>query len=544
MEHAFKTKAPVTRDTLSRALALHQSGDFKQAEALYRDLLSRESEQPDAWHLLGLLAHQQGQHETALAMIGHAIGLNPASAAYHANLAEAAWSLERFDLVVTSLEKAVELEPELAIPRANLANILYELDRYPEALARVEEVIGLDPTYPRAWNILGNIHEAMAHGDPSSAAAQRAQAKAAYGQAIALDPGFALAHSNLALSLEHEGSFAEAHEAYDRAIALDPELVNAHWNHAILLLTDGNFKRGWQEYEWRWRWPAFTSPRRGFTQPLWKGQALPGKKILMYAEQGFGDTIQFIRYAPLLAKLGAEVIVECPRELARLFQTIEGASQIVTAGDPLPAVDFQVPFMSLPLGFRTRLDTIPASVPYLAPDPALAASWGKRLEEQSIRKSGELTVGLVWAGRPTPKGFNANRSMALRDYSPLFRIPGVRFISLQKGAGAEQIRDSGLPLIDLTADIQDFADLAALMSNLDLVISVDTAAAHLAGALGRAVWNIVPRPGAFQWMRNRLDSPWYPTMQLFRQEEFWDWTGVVAKVEAALRERASSRSGS
>jgi Flp pilus assembly protein TadD len=526
-------------EALNQAVVLHQAGDLDGAEARYRELLSREPEQPDAWNLLGLLAHQRGAHETALAMIGHAIALNPRSATYRVNLAEAAHSLGQFSLATATLKTAIELEPVLPMPRSNLANLLYELDRHDEAMEQILNALELDPRSARAWGILGNIHEAISVHQGAQGAEQRRQAHAAYRKAIGLDPTFAMAHANLALSLDHAGQFDEASAAYARALELDPLAADIHWNRAHMLLTLGEFEEGWMEYEWRWQRPAFTSPRRGFPQPLWKGQELSGKRILVYAEQGFGDAIQFVRYTTLLAARGAEVFVDCPRELVRLFESVPGAAQVITSGDPLPEVDFQAPFMSLPLGFHTTLQTVPASTPYLAPDPAIREKMRRKLEAIPSLELGGVpqsrkTVGIIWAGRPTPKGFNANRSMTLKDFGPVLGTPDCRFVSLQKGPGAEEVRESGLPVIDLMDEVQDFADLAALMSLMDLVISVDTAAAHLAGALGLPTWTLVPMPGAFQWLRDREDSPWYPTMRLFRQPAIGDWAAPVARISEAL----------
>ena len=513
-------------EALNQAVALHQSGDLDGAEARYRELLTREPEQPDAWNLLGLLAHQRGAHETALAMIGHAIALNPHCSAYRVNLAEAANSLGRTSVAIASLKAAIELEPELAVPYANLANLLYELDRHDEAMSHALMALERDSNNPHPWNILGNIYEALS----TPANDQRAQAQDAYRQAIALDPNSALAHANLALSLEHAGRIEEASASYERSIALDPNLPNTHWNRALMLLAHGDFEEGWKEYEWRWKRPAFTSPQRGFTQPLWKGQELSGKRILIYAEQGFGDAIHFVRYAPLLAQRGAQVFIDCPRELARLFQSVQGVAQVIPSGDPLPEVDYQAPFMSLPLGFGTVLETIPAQTPYLAPDPVLVERMRQKLDAATNGAQPGKTLGIVWAGRPTTKGFNANRTMTLADFEPLLRRPGHRFVSLQKGAGSEQLAETALPVLDLMDEVQDFADLAALMSLMDLIITVDTAAAHLGGALALPVWTLVPQPGAFLWMRKREDSPWYPTMRLFRQAVAGDWAPTVAQV--------------
>jgi hypothetical protein len=278
----------------------------------------------------------------------------------------------------------------------------------------------------------------------------------------------------------------------------------------------GDFENGWREYEWRWKVRSLSTPRP-FTQPQWNGSDITGKTILIYCEQGSGDAIQFVRYAPRVTARGAKVLLECPRELQRLFQRVSGAETVCIEGDPLPPFDLHCPVVSLPLAFGTTLQTIPANVPYLWGD-------GSRKLEQ-----GQRHIGLVWAGNPRHKN-DRNRSMALKDLAPLSRVKATLH-SLQVGPAQAQIREvSELKLIDHAPELKDFADTAALIEALDLVITVDTSVAHLAGAMGKAVWLLLPLVPEWRWMLQRGDSPWYPTMRLFRQTAAKDWAGVVSRV--------------
>jgi hypothetical protein len=309
----------------------------------------------------------------------------------------------------------------------------------------------------------------------------------------------------------------------------EPDNAEAHWHLAGALLRRCDFDEGWREFEWRWRL-RHSAPRRSFTQPEWDGGDLQGRTILLYCEQGFGDVIQFIRYVPLVAKLGAPVIVPAPSQLARLLQSVPGA-RIVT-NDPLPPFDLQLPLLSLPRVFNTGLQTIPAAIPYLHPDPLLVDQWKLKT---SCPGNG-MKVGLAWAGRATHPN-DRNRSISLQRLSPLTEINGPVFFSLHKGEPAAQATNppAGMKLIDLMADVHDFADTAALIANLDLVITVDTAVAHLAGAMGKAVWVLLPFPSDWRWLLNRDDSPWYPTMRLFRQAQPGDWAAPILQIATALR---------
>jgi len=311
-------------------------------------------------------------------------------------------------------------------------------------------------------------------------------------------------------------------------------LPDGHWNLALALLVQGHFPEGWEEYEWRWKTKGLLSPRQLLPQPLWDGRPLAGRAILLHAEQGLGDTIQFIRYLPLVAQRGGRVIVECQPELQRLVQAMTPDIPVLARGQPLPDFAFQCPLLSLPKALGTTLATIPATVPYLHADAQNVQMWRDRLAGHGSA----LKVGLIWAGNPHHKN-DRNRSVKLASLAPLAQVPGVQFYSLQKGAAAAQAKTPppGMDLIDRTDDLQDFADTAAMIANLDLVIAVDTSVVHLAGALAKPVWTLLPYCPDWRWLLKRQDSPWYPTMRLFRQPEIGDWDSVIQQLAAALANR-------
>jgi hypothetical protein len=321
-------------------------------------------------------------------------------------------------------------------------------------------------------------------------------------------------------------------------LELKPDYADAHLNRAVAWLLAGDWQRGWPEYQWRWR-TKHLIPRR-FPQPAWAGEPLTGKAILLHAEQGLGDTIQFVRYASLVKQHDATVIMECPKPLLALLEGCAGVDQLVGQGDDLPAFDVHAPLLSVPGILNTSLETIPARIPYLFARPLLLEQWRRTL----IGLDG-FKIGITWQGSPKFRG-DCFRSIPLRCFAPLARIPGVRLISLQKGAGAEQLAEvQGLfSVAELGSRLPDFIDTAAVMKNLDLVITSDTGPAHLAGALGVPVWVALSFAPDWRWLLDRSDSPWYPTMRLFRQTELGHWPAVFEEIAGALRERLpASRAG-
>jgi tetratricopeptide (TPR) repeat protein len=550
----------LARQTLERAIALHGAGQPGLAEPLYRSVLAARPGDATALHCLGLLLHQTGRSADAAPLLAESARLNSGNADTHELLALVLRRLGRTAEAAESYHRALRLKPANPDARTNLGNALAELGRADEALACFHEAIRLAPASPEAHNGLGNALVDLGRADeavacfaeairlrPAFAAAHNSlgvayfearrldEAVACFREAIRLDPGYAEAHNNLGAVLTERGDQADALPALRRAVELQPDYPDAHYHLAVALLRQGDFAEGWAEYEWRRLKSGF--PRRDPALPEWDG-ALPAGTVLAYAEQGLGDALQFVRYAPLLAATGARVVLEVPKALVRLASSVAGVAAVVAAGTPPPRCDVQVPLMSLPHLLRPQRDTIPGAPPYLHPDPAAAAAWGRRLAGLP-----GLKVGLAWAGAPRPHDRQSNlvdrrRSLGLDQFAPLAGIDGFTLVSLQKGPAAAQgaAPPDRLALVDLMDEVGDFADTAALAANLDLVISVDTSVAHLAGALGRPVWILSRYDGCWRWLLDRADSPWYPTARLFRQPRPGDWAPVVEAVRAALAE--------
>jgi len=407
---------------------------------------------------------------------------------------------------------AVQLGPWLGAAWLNLAETMRGLGAIDDAAVMAEQALRLMPGDPIAQQAAGNARHD--HGDFAGAAGL-------YRAALAAAPADAGLWCNLGNALHAGGQPAEARAALERAVALDPEAVEPRFCRALTLLAQGDFARGWAEYEWRFRRPGRRD--RGFGA-AWRGEAIAGRTILLHAEQGQGDTIQFLRYVPMVAARGARVVLEVQPSVVRLARGVAGAAEVIAAGDPMPAFDAHCPLLSLPLALGTTLATIPAEVPYLAADPG---DWPARLPPGR-------RIGLCWAGAATEHGLpypiDRRRSLDPALLAPLAGLPGAVFVSLQKDPGAPP----PLPLADPMPAMRDFADTAALIQALDLVIAVDTAVGHLAGALGKPAWLLSRSDACWRWLQGRDDSPWYPTMRLFRQESPGDWPGVIARVAAAL----------
>jgi tetratricopeptide (TPR) repeat protein len=500
----------------------------------------------------GHLLRDRGQPAEALDCYDRALSLSDADAETHANRGLVLRSLKRFDEVFEAYDKALALKPDYVEVIVARGNLLYEMHSYDKALEEYERALMVQPDFAFGFNNRGNALQAMGRNDEAIASFERAlalkpdltaahnnrgnallnlnrpeEALADYESAIAHKP-FAFALVNRGSALHYLGRIEEALDSFNRAIALQPELPEAHWNKALLCLAIGDFEQGWPAYEWRWR-GATELTSRDFSQPQWRGEDLNGKTILLHAEQGFGDTIQFIRYLPLVAQKGCKVILELPDSLMPLIPGIDGLVSMHRRGDPLPAFDVHCPLMSLPLSFGTTATTIPASVPYLSAPAERVGAWRTRLAHL-----GKPRVGLVWSGKPSHKN-DHNRSIALSRLEPLLSVPDVTFVSLQREYRETELPAlARLPVFRLDETITDFADTAAAIGELDLVIAVDTAVAHLAGALGRPLWLLLSHIQDWRWMHDRTDSPWYPSARLFRQSQIGDWDGVIAAVAQEL----------
>ena len=405
------------------------------------------------------------------------------------------------------------------------ADHLHDSGDWPQALAILQQAIPVDPAFAPARNLAGIVCADL--GEHEAAMAQ-------FRAAIALAPGDASAWANLGMQLKIMDRFDAALAAYDAALARSPDDPAIRLNRALALLRAGRLAEGWVDYECRlFRANDAALPREKL---LPAGADLAGRTVLVTHQDGFGDTLQFARYLPLLAACGARVLIWVPGDLVTVLRGIPGVTDVLSGNCPAPAFDFHCPFTSLPRAFNTTLADIPADIPYLTPDPALVAQWRARLPN---RAPGELRVGLVWAGqaRPHMPGFaalDARRSMTLADFAPLAGVPGMRFIALQKGPAAAQTAPPGLDLLSYTDDIKDFADTAALIAQLDVVVSVDTSVVHLAGALGARVLLLDRFDNCWRWLAGRDDSPWYPSLRIIRQRRPGDWAGVIRRLAVLL----------
>jgi Flp pilus assembly protein TadD len=419
------------------------------------------------------------------------------------------------------LRQVLQRQPGQGDALHMLGVIAHRLGRGEEALELLGRAVAAAPRIAEFHNSLGNVRRALGRYE---------NAVAAYRNALALKPDLVETHYNLGCALASLRRLDEAMAAYERAIALRPDFAAAHWNLALTLLLRGKIVRGWEEHEWRFA--AKKSAARRFNRPRWDGSDLKGRAILLDCEQGLGDAIQFVRFAPLVAERGGRVVLGCPSSLRRLFAGADGVERVAGSSKEAGEFDVYCPMMSLPLVLGTTPQTIPAHVPYLQADPALAACWRQRVAGADAR----LRVGLAWAGNPIHED-DRSRSMAAALLAPLGAVEGVSFYSLQKGDRAAQAVElmHVMDLIDWTGELNDFAETAALIENLDLVITVDTAVAHLAGAMGKRVWLMLPWAPDWRWMLDREDSLWYPTMRLFRQSRRGQWRDVVERVTRELK---------
>ncbi|MDH4188638.1 MAG: tetratricopeptide repeat protein [Betaproteobacteria bacterium] len=422
------------------------------------------------------------------------------------------------------------------------ADALYLRGEAARRQGRLDEAIALLGDAVAANGSVAAFHFSL--GCALQAEGKDAEATVEYRQAVSLAPDHAHAQQNLGGVLASAGDYAGALGAFDRVLVIDPESTEAHFNRGIMLLALGDYPRGWPEYEWRWKRPEFQTLRGLFKQAWWDGSDLAGRTILLFAEQGFGDAIQFIRYASVVAAAGARVVVDCQPPLKRLFRQVNGVAAVLESDADIAHCDLCCPLMSLPGLLGTTLRDIPA-VPYLAAGADDVETWRRKV----VHDAAAIRVGLVWASNPAT-GYAWQKSLAPEMFAPLAQVPGVAFYSLQTGGSSEtHVRVAGFGVLqDMTDALHDFADTAALISHLDLVISVDTAVAHLAGAMGKDVWTVLPAQGDWRWLTGRGDSPWYPSMRLFRQHREGDWSEVIGRLvaelglfEAASREKAFAR---
>jgi tetratricopeptide (TPR) repeat protein len=617
-------------DLLTAGREWQQAGNLSRAEGAFRELVSVEPENTEAWQALGSVCRAQGKRgdavdafqravthdpqsvqahnslgialleagniEGAAACFERVLELNPGLAAVYNNLGNVYLAQGRKDDALRQYEHAVRLQPEFAEAHGNLGNVLRELGRHEQALASCRLGVQLKPDFTIGHNSLGAVYSALRRWD---------EAGKSFREALRLNPNYPEAHTNLGAVLRELGRLTEAEaelrealrlrpemieahialarvqldanrleaaeascrealrlrpnlsealqalgmidmllarpeqalDWYRQAVALDPNEPSLHRNVAIALLLMGRYAEGWAEYEWRWRCPE--AGERPSPQPLWDGSSLEGRTIVLYGEQGLGDTVQFVRYARLARERGGRVVVAAQNSILPLLRSADGVDDVVALGDPLLFFDVHAGLIDVARIVGTTEKTIPADVPYIEVEAQLVEHW-----RQELASLGGFKVGIAWQGKPSFY-FDRFRSMPLKEFAPLAAVPGITLISLQKGFGSEQIAalDGLFKVVDLGPQLDEraaFLDTAAVIKNLDLVIASDSATAHLAGALGVPVWLATPFSPDWRWLLARDDSPWYPTMRLFRQERRGDWRHVFQRMAMALAERVGA----
>jgi tetratricopeptide (TPR) repeat protein len=497
------------------AIALTEQGKLDDAASCYRRVLELNPQDAGAHNNLGIVLQMQSRFEEAEACYRQVLALNPNDAAAHNNLGAALHRQGKLEESVSCFHRAATLKPDDIGAYRNLAPVLHKQGRFEEAVACYRRVLQLAPDHVDTHYDLGVELQKLIKFD---------EARACYQRALALDPDHADAHNNLGTLWADLRQQDDAAACYRRAIELKPDHADAHQNLALVLLLQGKFAEGWPEYDWRLKVKPL--PGAALAQPCWTGEPLPEGTILLRAEQGLGDTLQFVRYAELVKRQVGRVVVECQAPVTRLVASCAGVDQVIAMKEPLGDFDVQLPLLSLPYVLGTRLDSIPNRIPYLSTDSELVRRWKDELDEP-----GMLKVGIAWQGSPS-HGRDRFRSIPLAHFAGILKLPGVRVYSLQMGAGREQLASlpAEAPIRDLGDRLGDFYDTAAIVSNLDLVITCDSAPAHLAGALGVRVWVALPFAPDWRWLLERSDNPWYPTMRLFRQSAPGDWKGVFQNI--------------
>ena len=484
-----------TLEELARGWSLYQSGKLQQASQIFHNFLQVYPNNPDVWCLLGLTREAMGELDYSVWCYRNALQINPNSSKAHNELGNSLATQGKFDEAKLSYRRALVLKPDFAVAHNNLGVVL-------KRQGELEPAIGC------------------------------------FQRALQLQPDFAAAHNNLGIVLTRQGELEPAIGCFQRALQLQPEFVEAHYNLSEAWLLMGDFEQGWREYEWRWR--RKDARPMSFSQPLWDGSSLAGQKILLHTEQGIGDALQFIRYARSVKQAGGHVILQCPRPMIPMLSTCPGIDQLIAHGAATPEFNVHAPLMSLPRIFKTTLSTVPAHVPYLFADPERVRYWQQKLPQDST-----FRVGIAWWGNPnSPIG--DHRFIPLVHFAPIASLKGVQVFSLQKGAGREQLQSRAgiFPVKDLRARLDEtngaFVDTAAVMMNLNLIITADTAIAHLAGALGVPVWVALSHTANWRWLPHRDDSPWYPTMRLFRQTKPGEWDEVFSQMKIELEDEVEA----
>jgi tetratricopeptide (TPR) repeat protein len=538
-------------------MQLHELGRLADAERLYRTVLQQNPRHAGALYLLGLVAMATQRMERGADLLARSIRLNPDFPPAHCNLGIALTALNRPQEALVRYDKAIAMQPELADAWYNRGVLLKDLGREQEALESFERTLALRPDDIDALNNRGLILTVQRRFDkalidferilairPSFAPAEcnrgmvfthqrrPEQALAAFDRAIALQPDFAAAWCNRGDALHELGRIEDAIASYNRSLALQPDLAEAHFGLSLSLLLSGRYPDGFAEQEWRHRRAGARAPRYGKDRLWLGGSALAGRTLLIHPELYLGDMVQFSRYALLAVEQGARVLLAAPTPLCPLMRTLHPDIKVIDETQEVPEFDLHCPLLSLPLAFGTTTASVPAPIPYLRADPGLQAEWKARLGPDGVK------IGVCWQGHPARA--ELDRSFPVTAFALLSAVPGIRLISLQTGAGSEQLNALPPPLtIENFEDTSDngmrpFTTLAAMISNLDLVITTDTVVAHVAGAMGRPTWVALKAVADWRWGQTADTTPWYPSTRLFRQDRRGDWEGVFAQIMTAL----------
>jgi tetratricopeptide (TPR) repeat protein len=564
-QHVLRLNPDYVETHFNMGNALRNRGNMSEAIACYRQALRRQPDHVWALNNLGALLIDQGELDEAMSYLQQALRLQPNLAETNNNLGNALARIDRLQEACSFFHRALQFNPNFAEAWYNLGNTLKRLDKLEEAISHFRQALRCKPNFAKACNNLGSAltqqdkleegigwyREALrlrpdyaaAHYNLANALADQDkldEAVHSYRQSLQLQPNYAKAYTNLGNLYQQRGQLEEALTCYDQALRQDPDHAETHFNRALLWLLMGDWTKGWSEYDWRFRIKDF--PPHSFTQPRWDGGPLAGRTLLVLAEQGLGDTIHFLRFVLLARQCGGRVILQCQPQLLPLLAECLGEQELIVQGKPLPAFDVYAPLVSMPGILGHLPTTIPAAVPYLHASPERVEHWKKELEPiQGFR------IGIAWQGTPKFRG-DRLRSIPLPQFAGLAKVPGIQLISLQKGPGTDQLQALAgkIPVIDLGSGLDEasgaFVDTAAVMMNLDLVVSSDTAVPHLAGALGVPVWLALALVPDWRWLLEREDTPWYPTMRLFRQTRYGRWDDVFARIADELQTLVAKRS--
>jgi tetratricopeptide (TPR) repeat protein len=553
------------------AVQRYRAGQLAEAEGFCRELLALAPEHLQGLHLRGTLAIEMQRPGDAIGPLSRALRIRADQPQVHNLMGAAYVQLERHTEAIRCFEIALKLKPDFAEARCALGVALAGQGREDDAIATFRTALAQNPNLPHAHFNLAGIYAARKQAEdairhfratlrlePHGAVTHHQLGVALIGlsryeealphfrEAVRLQPDFVEARHNIGVALAHTDKWDEAIAQFLDTLDRTPDNIESHYNVATTSLLLGRMERGWQEFEWRWQLEGMRPYQRKFTAPQWQGEDLTGRTLVVHDEQGFGDTFHFSRYVALLAGRAGRLIFECHAEVSKLMrlsmtQDIEVVPRVASFPDVegLPDCDYQIPLLSLPRVFETRLDTIPAATPYMHADPGEVRQWAGRLSH--LRRP---RIGLIWAGRPT-HAQDTDRSLRLAQLAPLATVPGATFLSLQKGEPAAQVASapSGMAIHDFTSELADFADTAAFLGSVDLVITVDTAMAHLSGALGRPVWMLNRYLPDWRWLLEREDSPWYPTLRQFRQTSPRGWDGVIDRLAQALGDYVAAYRG-